>query len=105
VTNNSRFLILPQWHYPNVGTRVLSLCQRRLGQDWLTHFQHPLLLLETFVDPQRFQGTVYKAANWTLAGRTKGFSRSKSRLSYEANATPKLIFTYPLQRKRSIYPI
>lgn len=103
VTNNSRFLILPQWHYPNVATRILSLCQRRLPQDWLTYFQHPLLLLETFVDPQRFHGTIYKAANWTLVGKTKGFSRSRAQ-RYQANAAPKLIFTYPLQRNARRLP-
>lgn len=97
VTNNSRFLILPQWHYPNAASRILSLCQRRLQADWLTHFHHPLLLLETFVDPQRFHGTIYRAANWTLLGRTKGFRRINAQ-AYQANAAPKLIFTYTLQR-------
>lgn len=97
VTNNSRFLILPQWHYPNAATRILSLCQRRLQADWIEHFQHPLLLLETFVDPQRFQGTIYKAANWTLLGHTKGYRRS-SPTAYQHNGSPKLVFAYPLQR-------
>ena len=58
IANNSRFLILPDWHQPNLGSRVLALCQRRLPRDWLERFGHPLLLLETFVDPQRFHGTV-----------------------------------------------
>lgn len=97
VTNNSRFLILPSWHYPNAATRILSLCQRRLPADWLEHFHHPLLLLETFVDPQRFQGTLYKAANWVLLGSTKGFRRSSAK-GYQPNATPKWVFVYPLQR-------
>jgi hypothetical protein len=47
IANNSRFLILPEWHRPNVGSRVLSLMQRRLGSDWQTRFGHPVLLLET----------------------------------------------------------
>ena len=64
VVNNSRFLILPDWHVFNLGSRVLSLCQRRLGSDWEARFGHGVLLLETFVDPQRFRGTVYRAANW-----------------------------------------
>lgn len=97
VTNNSRFLILPQWHYPNAATRILSLCQRRLQADWLERFHHPLLLLETFVDPQRFQGTLYRAANWTLLGSTKGFRRSSAK-GYQPNAAPKWVFAYPLQR-------
>lgn len=68
VTNNSRFLILPQYHIPNLASRILSLCQKRLCTDWQERFGHPVALLETFVDPQRFRGTVYKASNWTLCG-------------------------------------
>jgi len=64
VANNSRFLILPQHHHPNLGSRVLSLCRRRIQQDWLQRFGFPLLVLETFVDPQRFHGTIYRASNW-----------------------------------------
>ena len=51
IANNSRFLILPGWHRPNIGSRVLSLTERRVAADWRTRFGHPLLLLETFVDP------------------------------------------------------
>ncbi len=95
-TNNSRFLILPQWHYPNVATRVLSLCQRRIQDDWLHRYHHPLLLLETFVDPSRFHGTVYRAANWQCVGQTKGFERVGA--NYVAHGQPKWVFVYPLQR-------
>ena len=66
IANNSRFLILPDWHRPNLGSKVLSVCQRRIGADWQTHFGHPLLLLETFVDPARFCGTVYRARGCKL---------------------------------------
>jgi len=97
VTNNRRFLILPQCHYPNAASRILSLCQKRLQADWIEHFHHPLLLLETFVDPEYFQGTIYKAANWTLLGSTKGFFRSDTK-SYQPNGSPKLVFAYPLQK-------
>jgi len=58
VANNSRFLILPDWHRPNLGSRTLALCERRLPSDWQERFGHPLLLVETFVDPERFHGTV-----------------------------------------------
>ena len=67
IANNSRFLILPEWHRPNIGSRVLSLTERRVVSDWQARFGHPLLLLETFVDPRRFHGGVYRAAtglNW-----------------------------------------
>ena len=53
VVNNSRFLILPDWHLFNLGSRALSLCQRRLPRDWEEAFGHGVVLLETFVDPQR----------------------------------------------------
>ena len=78
VANNSRFLILPEWHAPNLGSRVLALCQRRVGRDWEETFGHGLVLLETFVDPERFRGTVYRAANWTYVGNTRGFRRTRS---------------------------
>ena len=63
VTNNSRFLILPGGP-PNLGSRVLSLCARRLVRDWPARFGHDVLLAETFVDLALFRGTVYRAANW-----------------------------------------
>jgi hypothetical protein len=96
IVNNSRFLILPNWHLPNLGSRILSLCQRRLDTDWQKAFGHPVVLLETFVDPQRFQGTVYKAANWLYVGNTKGFRRTRH--GYTATAqSPKMVFIKPLQ--------
>ena len=96
IVNNSRFLILPDWHLPNLGSRILSLCQRRLNTDWQKAFGHPVVLLETFVDPQRFQGTVYKAANWLYVGDTKGFRRTRH--GYTATAySPKMVFIKPLR--------
>ena len=74
IANNSRFLILPEWHFPNLGSKALSLCHQRIAGDWQERFGQPLLLLETFVDPARFHGTVYRAANWTCLGLTRGFS-------------------------------
>ena len=62
LTNNSRFLILPEWHYQNLASKTLSLCLKRLSGDWQTYFGHPLLLVETFVDPARFLGTLYNTA-------------------------------------------
>jgi hypothetical protein len=97
VTNNSRFLILPQWHYPNLASRILSLCQRRIQTDWLERFGHPLLLLETFVDPQYFHGTLYKATNWICVGQTKGFARTRQGYAPDISS-PKKVFVYPLQR-------
>lgn len=75
VANSSRFLILPHGRYPNVGSRVLGLVARRAVVDWPQCFGHPLLLLETFVDPRQFHGCVYRAANWRELGLTRGFRR------------------------------
>jgi hypothetical protein len=97
IANNSRFLILPEWHYPNLGSKALSLCRQRIAGDWQERFGQPLLLLETFVDPARFHGTVYRAANWTCLGLTRGFRRTREGYSTDA-PSPKLVFTLPLQR-------
>jgi len=96
ITNNSRFLILPGWHHPNFASRILSLCQKRLPADWLRSFHHPLLLVETFVDPSLFEGTIYKAANWRLLGHTKGFQRTRDGYAPHGQSA-KIVFVYPLQ--------
>jgi len=96
VVNNSRFLLLPNGHVPNLGSRLLSRCQRCLASDWEETFGHGVLLLETFVDPQRFRGTVYRAANWVYVGNTRGFRRT--RRGYTATPqSPKMVFVKPLR--------
>ncbi len=97
IANNRRFLILPDWHRPNVGSRVLSLTERRAVADWPAHFGHPLLLLETFVDPGRFHGGVYRAANWLELGLTQGYRRTREGYS-AASDVPKRVFVRPLCR-------
>ena len=97
IANNSRLLILPDWHWPNVGSRVLALTERRAAADWPVRFGHPLLLLETFVDPQRFHGGVYRAANWLELGLTQGYRRIQGGYSEEVGA-PKRVFVRPLRR-------
>jgi len=97
IANNSRFLILPDWHRPNLGSKVLSLCQERIVADWPDRFGKRILLLETFVDPSRFQGTVCRAANGMCLGLTQGFRRTRA--GYTAHSeSPKLVFAGPLQR-------
>jgi hypothetical protein len=96
IANNSRFLILPEWHFANLGSRVLSLCLRRLDADWRERFGHPLVLVETFVDPTRFQGTVYQAANWLYLGHSRGYRRTREGYSATA-AAPKKVFVKALQ--------
>jgi hypothetical protein len=72
---NSRFLILPWIQIPNLASHVLALNIARLSGDWLHHFNHRLLLLETFVDRRFFAGTCYKAANWQHIGHTQGSTK------------------------------
>ena len=99
IANNSRFLILPDWHRANLASKTLSLCEKRVTGDWQTRFGHPLLLLETFVDPMRFQGTIYRAANWIYLGASKGFCRTRQgQKDYSTSAlSPKMVFVKPLQ--------
>jgi hypothetical protein len=96
LANNSRFLILPEHHAKNLASQILSRCKRRIQQDWIDRFGYPLLMLETFVDPERFHGTIYRASNWALVGYTKGHRRTRSGYS-ERTQSPKMIFMMPLQ--------
>jgi hypothetical protein len=96
IANNSRFLILPDWHRPNLGSKILSLCHKRLSNDWQEYFGHRLVLLETFVEPQRFVGTVYQAANWTYLGLTRGYRRTQKGYSNTPHS-PKKVFVKALQ--------
>ena len=61
--------------WPNLASRVLKLTCDRLAEDWQQHFGHPVLAVETFVDPQQFRGTSYKAAGWERLGATQGSQR------------------------------
>lgn len=96
VANNSRFLIFPHCHQKNLASRVLSLIQKRIQRDWRERFGYSLLLLETFVDPTRYQGTIYQASNWKFVGFTKGYKRIGSGYS-NTREIPKKVFVLPLQ--------
>jgi hypothetical protein len=77
IAQNSRFLVLAApGKWPNLASRVLKLAGARLSKDWLERFGCPVLGLETFVDPQRFRGTCYKAAGWEPLGPTQGNGRN-----------------------------
>ncbi len=76
LTNNMRFLILPWVKVPNLASHILSKVARRIKTDWIEKYSHPIVLLETFVEIDRFKGTCYKAANWMYIGKTKGRSRN-----------------------------
>lgn len=88
VACNARFLILPGVNQPNLASHVLGACVRRLSEDWQAVHGHGLLLAETFVDPQRFQGTCYRAAGWQRLGASRGFAR-RTRDYYLPHDQPK----------------
>jgi hypothetical protein len=93
---NARFVLLqPQGQSPNVASHILSLNLQRLSEDWQDRYGHPIALVETYVDPQRFEGTCYRAANWMEIGVTKGFGRSRIDF-YQLHEHPKAIFLYAL---------
>jgi len=75
ITNNVRFLILPWVRVPHLASHMLARLTRRLCSDWQTKYGHPIHLVETFVDRERFRGTCYRAANWICVGQTQGRSR------------------------------
>ena len=97
LVNNNRFLILPGCHIRNLASRTLSLCFKRLCDDWGMVFGHKIVLVETFVDPAKFLSTVYKASNWLYIGDTKGFRRKRGGYTKTANQS-KMIFVKPLCR-------
>lgn len=97
VANNARFLILPGPRVSNLASRVLGLTLRRLSADWQQVHGHPVWLAESFIDPQRFSGTCYRAAGWIKVGQTQGFGRRAT--GYVAHGEPKTVWLRPLARR------
>jgi hypothetical protein len=95
VAQNSRFLILPGVHCPNLASRLLALNVQRLDEDWRTTHGHGLLLGESFVDPERYLGTCYRAAGWRRLGRTGGYARA-GKDYYVAHDRPKELWVFAL---------
>jgi hypothetical protein len=94
---NTRFLILPWVRVPHLASHVLGRMAAQISADWERMYAHPLYLLETFVDPSRFRGTCYRAANWIVLGRTTG--RGKDDHSHQPNRSIKEVLAYPLHRR------
>jgi hypothetical protein len=97
IAYNLRFLILPWVQVPHLASHLLGRMARRLPDDWQRVYGHPVYFLETFVDPQRFRGTCYRAANWIVLGRTTG--RGKADQTYRPNRPIKEVWGYPLCRR------
>jgi hypothetical protein len=96
IINNTRFLILPWVKVKNLASRVLCLCVKRLKEDMPVRYGYCPVLLETFVDKERFEGTCYRAANWLRLGQTKG--RGKHDRHHRAAIAVKDIYVYPLKK-------
>ena len=91
---NTRFLILPWVTVPHLASHVLGRMARTLSADWQRLYAHPIYYLETFIDPQRFRGTCYRAANWKVLGETTG--RGKDAPTRQVNRSIKQVLGYPL---------
>jgi hypothetical protein len=97
IAYNTRFLILPWVRVEHLASHILGRMAARISADWQQMYGHPLYFLETFIDPERFRGTCYRAANWVLMGRTTG--RGKQSNSYVPNRSIKEVLGYPLTKR------
>ncbi len=96
IANNTRFLILPWVRASCLASYLLALSRQHLSQDWKHLYNHPIHLVETFVDPTRFPGTSYKADNWVYVGDTTGLGKLNP--SNKPVLSKKMIFVYPLSK-------
>ncbi len=97
IVNNSRFLILPWVRSANLASKVLGMCGRRLGRDFVGRYGYRPVLAESFVEEGRFKGICYRAANWQCLGSTQG--RGKTGQWHEERVPRKAIWVYPLHRR------
>jgi len=95
IVNNSRFLVLPWVDVKNLASRILSEAVRRIVVDWKQYYGVEPLVAETLVDPKRYRGTCYRAANWIELGRTSGLGR-QDRRRRGGEVAPKTVLIYPL---------
>jgi hypothetical protein len=94
IAYNTRFLILPWIQIPHLASHILGRAALTLSRDWEQMYGHPVYFAETFIDPGRFRGTCYRAANWKLLGLTTG--RGKDSISKRPNRSLKEVLGYPL---------
>jgi hypothetical protein len=96
VINNSRFCILPEVRVPHLASRILAQATRQVAVDWFEFYSIKPLFAETFVEPNRFEGTCYRAANWNEIGTTSGYAKLGS--THHNSREPKVVFLYGLTR-------
>lgn len=97
VVNNMRFLVPPWVIVPHLASHILAMAQRRLPGDWQTKYGFQPVLIETFVEQDRFKGTCYKAANWQCVGATTG--RTRQDTAHTITVPIKDVYLYPLCRE------
>jgi hypothetical protein len=95
IVNNSRFLILPWVRVPELASHILGRVARRVARDWQAQYGHAVVLLETFVERDRFRGSCYRAANWRHVGQTQG--RTRQDRQHLLQSPVKDVWVYPLQ--------
>jgi hypothetical protein len=95
VAYNTRFLILPWIRVRHLASHVLSRVARVVSDDWVRVYGHPIYYLETFVEPERFRGTCYRAANWVALGLTTG--RGKDAPTKAPTRSKKEVLGLPLR--------
>jgi uncharacterized protein DUF4338 len=95
VAYNTRYLLMPWVKVPHLASHLLARVARQIAADWQALYGHPVYLLETFIDPERFGGTCYRAANWTYLGLTTG--RGKDDQTSRPNRSLKQLWVYPLR--------
>jgi hypothetical protein len=99
LANNTRFLILPWVRVAHLASHVWGRIAQRLSRDWQSKYGHPVYLVETFVQGDRFTGTAYRAANWVRVGQTKGRTRQDRPDGTWHRSAIKDVYLYPLHRR------
>jgi hypothetical protein len=99
LAQNTRFVLLHErGQYPNLASRIISMANKRLSSDWQQQFGSPVVAVETFVDPEYFQGTCYRASGWQRLGETAGYARSRKEF-YQEHSRPKELWFKVLDRR------
>lgn len=101
VVNNSRLYVMEDCHYPNLVSRFMKLMLARLSADWESTWGHPVVLAESFVDPEQYRGTAYKVSGWSQLGNTRGWKRSAVDF-YEQHDRPKQVWVRELVKRACV---
>jgi len=97
VVYNPRYLILPWVRVPHLASHLLGWMARMLPREWQRIYNHTVCLAETFIDPDRYRGTCYYAANWVRVGQTTG--RGKDCPTWNPNRSIKHVLVYPMHKR------